>query len=106
MGLIKGVLKEELENSIRLKDGYRKALEKYPGGSIIKKRIRRHYYYYLAFRKGRKVKFVYKGKSLSREFMAEFKKSKHMREKYKILVQSLNRRIKYLKKVLHGKEDV
>jgi len=106
MGVIKGVLKEELENSIRLKDGYKKALKKYPGGSIVKKRIRGRDYYYLAFREGRKIKFVYKGKSLSKEFMAELKKSKDMRKKYKKLIQDLNRRIKYLKKVLNGKEDV
>ena len=106
MGLIKGVLKEELENSLRLKNGYEKAVKQYPGGSLIKKRIREHYYYYLAFREGRKVRFVYKGKELSKEFIVEFEKSKRMRVKYKKLIQELNKRIKYLKKVLHGKEDV
>jgi hypothetical protein len=106
MGLIKGVLKEELENSVRLKNGYVKALKQYPGGSLIKKRIRGHYYYYWAFREGRKVRFIYKGKELSKEFIVEFEKSKRMRVKYKKLIQELNKRIKYLKKVLHGKEDV
>ena len=42
MGLIKGVLKEELGNSLRLKDSYDKELKKRFGGSIVEKRIRGH----------------------------------------------------------------
>ena len=106
MGVIKGVLKEELENAIRLKKDYEKALKKYPGGSLIGKEIRGHKYYYLAYRDGRRVRFVYKGKKLSEEFIAEFKKSKRLRAKYKEMIRQLNKRIKYLKKSLHGKEDV
>ena len=106
MGLIKGVLKEELGNSLRLKENYKKELKNRPGGSIVEKHIRGHKYYYVAFRDGGKVRFVYKGKSLSKEFLAEFEKSKRLRKKYKELVQQLNARIKYLRKVLHGKENV
>jgi len=106
MGVIKGVLKEELENSIRLRKDYKEALKKYPGGSLIKKEINGHKYYYLAFREGKRVKFIYKGKQLSKEFMAEFEKSKRLRARYKKLIQELDKRIKYLKKVIHGKEDV
>ena len=106
MGVIKGVLREELENSIRLKEEYKKVLKKRPGGSLVLKDIKGHKYYYLAFRDGKKVKFVYKGKKLSKEFIKEFEKSKQLRKKYKELVQELNKRIKYLRRVLHGKEDV
>lgn len=106
MGVIKGVLKEELENSIRLKGDYEKALKAYPGGSLIQKQIRGHKYYYLAFREGKKVKFIYKGKKLSKEYIAKFEKEKQLRVKYKKLIQKLNKRIRYLRKVLHGKEDV
>ena len=106
MGLIKGVLREELDNSIRLKDSYGKELKKRPGGSIVEKHIRGHKYYYVAFRDGGKVRFIYKGKTLSKEFLAEFEKSKRLRKKYKELVRQLNARIKYLRKALHGKENV
>lgn len=106
MGVIKGVLKEELGNSIRLKEEYEKALEKYPGGSLIIKNIKGHDYYYWAFRKGKRVRFVYKGKKLSKEFIADFEKSKRLRIKYKQLISDLNKRIKYLRKALHGKEDI
>lgn len=106
MGLIKGVLREELGNSLRLRDSYNKELKKRPGGSIVEKRIRGHKYYYLAFRDGSKVRFIYKGKALSKEFLAEFEKSKRLRKKYKELIRQLNARIKYLRKALHGKENV
>ena len=106
MGLIKGVLREELHNSSRLKKSYNKELRKRPGGSIVEKQIRGHKYYYVAFREGDKVRFVYKGKTLSKEFLAEFEKSKRLRKKYKELVRQLTARIKYLRKALHGKENV
>jgi hypothetical protein len=106
MGLIKGVLKEELGNSIRLKESYNKELMKNPGGSIVEKKIRGHKYYYVAFREGRRVRFIYKGKALTREVLVEFEKSKRLRRKHKEMVRQLTVRIKYLRKVLHGKEDV
>jgi hypothetical protein len=48
---IKGVLKEELDNSIRMKERYEKELEKLPAGSLIKKKIKDHEYYYVVLRK-------------------------------------------------------
>ena len=106
MGVIKGVLKEELENSKRMKKGYEKALKKHPGGSIVKKVIKNRVYYYLAIREGKKVKFIYQGKKLSKDFLAELEKSKRLRKKYKENIKKLNQQIKFLEKALHGKEDV
>lgn len=105
MGVIKDLLKEELENSIRLKRDYKEALKKYPGGSLIKKEIRGRKYYYLAFRDGKKVRFVYKGKEISEGELQKLKESKRLRLKYKNLIIKLGKRSKYLKKALHGKED-
>ena len=90
MGIIKGVLREELENSIRLKKDYEKSVKSHR----------------VAFREGKKVKFIYKGKELSKEYIAELEKEKQLRVKYKKLIQKLNKRIRYLRKALHGKEDV
>lgn len=106
MGVIKGVLKEELENSLRMKQEYEKELGSYPGGCFIRKEIRGNKYYYLAVRKGKKVKFIYKGKELSKGDIAQLKDSRRLRKKYKELIKKLSKRIKYLRKVLHGKEDV
>lgn len=106
MGVIKGVLKEELKNSIRMKKRYKEALEKYPGGVFVQKKIRDRKYYYLAAREGKKVRFIYKGRELSKEDIANLKKSRRMRKKYKDLIQKLNKQIKYLQKALRGQEDV
>jgi len=46
-GVIKGVLAEELENSLRMKKEYEKALKKLPKGCISIKKIRGHKYCYL-----------------------------------------------------------
>jgi hypothetical protein len=40
MGVIKGVLREELENSLRMKEDYERELVKLPRGSLIKKTIK------------------------------------------------------------------
>lgn len=106
MGVIKSVLKEELANSLRMKKEYEKILKNYPGGSFIKKEISGHKYYYLAVRVGKKVKFIYKGKKLPQEAIANLNRSKEMRKKYKELIRKLRERIKYLRRVLSGKEDV
>ncbi len=106
MGVIKGVLREELGNSIRMKRDYEKALKLHPGGCFVQKKVRGHKYYYLVIRDGRKVKFIYKGKQLPKEDIAKLKDSKRLRKKYKELIQKLNRQIKYLRKTLRGKEDV
>lgn len=106
MGIIKGVLREELENSIRMKGQYEKALKSYPGGCFVQKEIKGHKYYYLAVRDNKKVRFIYKGKSLSKDDVTSLEKSRQMRKKYKELIQKLNRQIKYLRKVLRGREEV
>lgn len=106
MGVIKGVLKEELENSIRMKKNYEKALKLHPGGCFVQKEIKGRKYYYLAVRDGKKVRFIYKGKELSKEDMADLEKSKRLRKKYKQFIKKLNDQIKYLRRALRGKEDV
>ncbi len=106
MGVIKGVLKEELSSAKAMKKDYERALKKYPGGSFIRKEIRGHKYYYLAVREGDKVRFIYKGKKLSKSDWQDLKESREMRKKYKELIGKLHKRIIYLEKILRGKENV
>jgi hypothetical protein len=106
MGVIKGVLREELENSLRMIKRYKEELQKYPGGVFLQKKIRGHKYYYLALREGKKVRFIYKGKELPKEDIAQLKEAKEMRKRYKDLIKKLNKQIKYLNKALRGQEDV
>ncbi len=58
MGPIKGVLKEGLSNSLRMKKSYERELIKLPKESLVKKKIRGHDYYYLVIREGDKVRFI------------------------------------------------
>jgi hypothetical protein len=103
MKVIKGVLKEELQNSLRMKKKYETALSNLPKGSLVEKSISGHKYYYLAVRKGSKVNFIYKGK-LSEDEKKHFSEVKEMRAKYKKLLSQSNKQISFLKKVLNGKD--
>ena len=103
MKVIKGVLEEELQNSLRMKKQYEKALQEFQKGSLVEKKIRGHKYYYLAFREGKKVKFIYKGK-ISEEEKKKYMEAKKLRAKYRKLLSQLNKQIAFLKKALNGKE--
>ena len=105
MGIIKGVLREELENSLRMKTDYQKALKSHPGGCFVRKNIKGHMYYYLAVRDAKKVRFIYKGK-LSDEEVKGYEQAKEYRAKYRKLLSELKKQIKLLKGILRGKESV
>jgi hypothetical protein len=59
---IKAVLREELDNSLRMQERYEQELSKLPKGSLVKRRIKGRDYYYLVFREDGKVRSVYRGK--------------------------------------------
>jgi len=105
MGVIKGVLKEELENSLQMKKDYERELAKLPKGSLVKKKIKGHEYYYLILREDGKVKFIYKGK-LSKEEIEKYEKTKKLRAKYRKLFSQVKKQIKFLRSSLRGKELV
>jgi len=105
MGVIKGVLKEELENSLRMKKGYERELAKLPKGSLIKKRVKGHEYYYLLLRDKGKVKFIYKGK-VSDEEIKKYEEAKEYRARYRKLLSQVKKQIRFLRSALRGKESV
>ncbi|MFC1645990.1 hypothetical protein ACFL2Y_02295 [Candidatus Omnitrophota bacterium] len=105
MGVIKGVLKEELENSLQMKADYERELSKLPKGSLIKKKIKGHEYYYLLLREKGKVKFIYKGKASIGE-VKKYKQAKEYRAKYRRLLSQVKRQIRFLRSTLRGKESV
>ncbi|MCD6422982.1 MAG: hypothetical protein J7L42_02530 [Elusimicrobia bacterium] len=97
---IKSVLKEELKNSLRLKKKYEQALAKLPKGSLIKKKIKGHEYYYLLLRERGKVKFIYKGKKVSPDTVKKYKEAKQLRAKYRKLLLECKKQIKFLERSL------
>lgn len=61
---IKDILREELENSLRMLKRYEEELSLLPIGSISKRKIKGNEYYYLVYRDKGKFKSEYKGKKL------------------------------------------
>ncbi len=104
-GVIKGVLAEELENSIRMKKEYEEALNKLPKGCLAIKKIRDHQYSYLVKRVGGKVKYIYMGKP-SEEGKKKYIEAKEMRAKYRKLLSQVKKQIRFLRGSLRGKEAV
>jgi hypothetical protein len=105
MKVLKGVLKEELANSLGMQKNYERELAKLPQGSLVKKTIKGRYYYYLVSRKDGKVVFAYRGK-VSDEEIREYKKAKEYRAKYRKLLSETKKQIKFLRSTLRGKEPV
>ena len=103
---IKGVLREELENSIKMRKRYEEELAGIPSGSLIKKKIKGHEYYYIVTRENGKVKFIYKGKEVPDSVIEEYARAKEYRAKYRKLLSQLKKQIKFLKGALRGKEPI
>ena len=100
MKFLKGLLEEELENSIRIEKSYEDALRSFPRGSLAKKKINGHYYYYLFYRESQgKVKSRYLGK-LSEIQVKELEEQIQKRRNYEKLMREAARQIIYLRKVI------
>lgn len=104
-GVIKGVLAEELKNSLRMKKEYEENLRKLPQGCLVAKKIRGHEYFYLVRRFGEKVRYIYKGK-VSDDQKKVYEEAKNLRAKYRKLLSQVKKQIKFLRSSLRGKEAV
>ncbi len=104
MGVIKGVLKEELENSRDMLKRYQEEIAKIKG-CLIRKKIGKRYYYYLVKRQGKKIKFIYKG-PISEEVKKAYVKQRKMLNKYRKLLLQVKNQIKFIRRALRGKETV
>ena len=104
-GVIKGVLAEELENSLRMKKEYDEVLGKLPKGCISIKKIKGHEYYYLVKREGKKVKHIYRGKISGKE-KKKYEEAKILRAKYRQLLSHVKKQIRFLRSSLRGKEAI
>jgi hypothetical protein len=103
MDALKHALREQLENSFRSKGEYERKLSLLPRGSLIKKKIKGHEYYYLLMREGPKVRFIYKGK-VREEEIERYKAAKADRARYRKILSGLKKQIRFLKSFLHEGE--
>jgi hypothetical protein len=104
-GIIKGVLAEELQNSLRMEKEYKFALSRLPKGCLSLKKIKGHKYYYLVSREKDKLRYVYKGK-LSDDQIKKYKETKEYRGKYRKSLSKVKKQIKFLRSSLRGKAAV
>lgn len=104
MGVIRGVLQEELDNSEKIVARYQEEIDKLKG-ALVKKKVGNKCYYYLAVREGKKVRFIYKGVA-SEAKKNEFKRNKKKVKQYKDMVKKAKEQIKFLGRALRGKEAV
>jgi hypothetical protein len=105
MRIIKSVLKEELDNSLRMQKSYERELLRLPKGSLVKKNIRGRAYYYLVSRENGKVQFSYKGK-ISKEQVKQYKDTMSRRTQYRKLLSEVKKQIRFLRSTLRGKKSV
>jgi sRNA-binding regulator protein Hfq len=98
--VIKGVLQEELQNSLQMKKRYEEEIAKLPKGSLIKKKIKGYDYYYVVLREKGKVKFIYKGRKLPLDVVKKYSEAKKLRAKYRNSLSQVKKQISFLKKSL------
>ena len=104
-GVIKGALAEELQNSIRMKRTYERALCKLPKGCLVAKKIKGKEYYYLVRREGKKLIYIYRGTVSSRE-KRKYEEAKLLRARYRRLLSQVRKQIKFLRSSIRGKEAI
>jgi hypothetical protein len=104
-GVIKGVLAEELENSLRMQKGYERSLKDLPVGCLSRKVIKGRVYYYLVRREGQKVIYQYKG-IISAEEIKRYQDAKQKRAQFRGLLSRVKKQVRYLKGALRGKEAI
>ena len=104
-GVIKGVLAEELKNSLRMQKDYERSLKALPQGCLAKRVVRGRAYYYLVQREGKKVIYRYKG-IISLEEIERYQEAKVKRAQYRGLLSRVKKQVRYLKGALRGKEAI
>mgnify|MGYP000073641043 CR=1 FL=1 len=96
---IKSVIQEALANSRRMERRYAQALRRLGKGSLVKKRIGGHAYYYLAVREGARVRFRYLGKLSAQELRT--RQAQHRkRGQYRRLLREVKQQIRFLERSL------
>ncbi len=94
MNVLKSVLKDSKDYYIKLDEEIKKRLSKLPEGSIKKRNLRGHNYYYLQKREGGKVVHKYLGKEKPSELEKQLKERRELKSELKKVHEAL----KFLKK--------
>lgn len=101
MDMVKNVLIEELESSMKVQERYLKAIAEFPKGSLSKKKINGKEYYYLLYRDGSRVKTDYLGKS-SDDKVKDYRDKIARRKRYERLLKEVRQKIDYLQRAINA----
>lgn len=99
---IKEILKEELCTSLRMKKDYERELAKLPRGSLVRRKLKGRFYWYLVFREEGKFRALYRGTPGEGE-IRKYQDAKKYRAIYRKLMAKLNRQIRFLQSAVRRK---
>lgn len=97
MKILNDILQEEKERLLELKRIYQSKIQHFPKGSLIKKNIKGHEYYYLNYRLYKKQIFKYIGK-LSGEEVKDLLTKIEERRKFEKYLRQVKKDIKAIEK--------
>ncbi len=89
MRILKGILKESKEYYQKIEHEILKRLKSLPKGSIKRRTIKGHIYYYVQFRKGTKIIQIYLGKVKPMELERKIVEREKLKRELKETRQSL-----------------
>jgi len=97
MKILNDILQEEKERLLELKRVYQSKIQKLPKGSLVKKNIKGHNYYYLNYRLYKKQVFKYIGKLSEKEVNDLVTRIKE-RRKFEKFLRQVKKDIKEIEK--------
>jgi hypothetical protein len=97
MKILNDILQEEKERLLELKMVYQSKIQKLPKGSLVKKNIKGHNYYYLNYRLYKKQVFKYIGKLSEKEVNDLVTRIKE-RRKFEKFLRQVKKDIKEIEK--------
>ena len=97
--VIKGVLREELDRSLSLKEKYEKKLDDYPQGYLLERKMGGKVYHYLSYREGERIRQKYLG-PLSPEEVKKYKDRIKDKKALKQQLAEVKSNVKYLERLL------
>jgi len=97
--VVKGVLQEELDRSLSLKEKYEKKLDEYPQGYLLERKMGGKVYYYLSYRECDHIRQKYLG-ALSPKEIKDYKDRIKDKKSLRQQLAEVKANIKYLERLL------
>jgi len=87
--VLKGILKESKEHYLKVNVELKKEFSKLPKGSIKKRKIGGHFYYYLQYREKDKILHKYLGKNEPEDIINKIKRRNVLKNELKKVKEAL-----------------